>query len=404
MKILITTEWYDPAVNGVVVSVDNLKKGLEELGHEVRVLTVSSSWRSVNKENVTYIGSVNAGRIYPGARVAIPAPRISRHIDSLIRWRPDIIHSQSEFSTFYMARSIAADGRVPIVHTYHTVYEDYTHYFIPSKRLGRTVVSKLSRQILARTACVIVPTEKVRAMLLGYGVTADIEVIPTGLDPGSASGALSGEGKLAFRQRWGIPGQNKVLVAVGRLAKEKSLEEILLYLSRLSRPDMTLLVVGDGPYKETLQAYADRLGLADQVIFTGMVKHSEIAAFYQIGDVFVNASRSETQGLSTLEALANGVPLLCRRDPSWDPVIREGNNGWQYETLEDFRQKLEGLLLKEGPFRLMPQDADKDLTDHSYKEFARRVEAVYLRYAGKSHENEIPPWLLQRGMPRGKRI
>ncbi len=399
MKILITTEWYDPAVNGVVVSVDNLKKGLEELGHEVRVLTVSSSWRSVNKENVTYIGSVNAGRIYPGARVAIPTPRISRHIDSLIRWRPDIIHSQSEFSTFYMARSIAADGRVPIVHTYHTVYEDYTHYFIPSKRLGRTVVSRLSRQILARTACVIVPTEKVRTMLLGYGVTADIEVIPTGLDPGSAPGALSGEDKLAFRQRWGIPDQNKVLVAVGRLAKEKSLEEILLYLSRLSRPDMTLLVVGDGPNKEALQTYAGHLGIADQVIFTGMVKHSEVAAFYQVGDVFVNASRSETQGLSTLEALANGVPLLCRKDSSWDAVIREGVNGWQYETLEDFEEKLDGLLQREGPFRLMPNDADKDLTDHSYKEFARKVEAVYLKYVGRSLEKEVPLWLLQRSAP-----
>ncbi len=400
MKILITTEWYDPAVNGVVVSVDNLKKGLEELGHEVRVLTVSSSWRSLNKEQVTYIGSVNAGRIYPGARVAIPAPRISRHIHALIRWGPDIIHSQSEFSTFYMARSIAAYGHVPIVHTYHTVYEDYTHYFIPSKRLGRTVVSRLSRQILARTACVIVPTEKVRAMLLGYGVTADIEVIPTGLDPGSAPGALSEDDKLAFRQRWGIPDQSKVLVAVGRLAKEKSLEEILLFLSKLARQDVTLLIVGDGPNRVSLQEYAGRLGLGKQVVFTGMVKHSEIAAFYQIGDVFVNASRSETQGLSTLEALANGVPLLCRKDPSWDLVIREGANGWQYEALEDFNEKLEGLLQKTGPFRLAPDMADKDLRDHSYKEFARRVEAVYVQCAGRSFEKEIPPWLLQRGVPR----
>lgn len=378
MKVLITTEWYAPVINGVVVSVENLAKGLTELGHEVRILTVSPNRRSFTKGKVTYISSVNAARVYPGARVAVTPLRVSRHIRALVRWAPDIIHSQAEFSTFYMARYIAAAVGIPIVHTYHTVYEDYTHYFIPSKRLGRSVVSRLSKRVLNSTACIIVPTEKVKVMLRGYGLTTDIEVIPTGLDFGGGSPPAAGEEKLALRRSLNLPDEHKVLVAIGRLAKEKNLEEIMLFLKKLGQPDLALLIVGDGPRRESLQHYARELGISMQVVFAGMVEHSEIASFYQIGDVFVSASRSETQGLATLEALASGVPSLCRRDPSLDNVIQDGVNGWQYGSFEEFRDRLEGLLRKEGPFRLVADaKGSPGNRSSSYLDFAGRVEAVY---------------------------
>lgn len=380
MKILITTEWYDPVINGVVVSIENLAKGLKELGHEVRILTVSPSRRSATKGNVTYISSVNAARVYPGARVAFTSLRVSKHIRALIRWRPDIIHSQSEFSTFYMAHYIAVLLDIPIVHTYHTVYEDYTHYFIPNKRLGRAMVSKFSKRVLDRTACVIVPTEKVKAMLRSYGLSTEIEVIPTGLDVDAAPQSIGDHEKQMLRISLRIPEENKILVAVGRLAKEKNLEEIMLFLSKLSRKDLTLLVVGDGPRRESLRAYAGLLGLHRQVVFTGMVKHSEISSYYQIGDVFVSASRSETQGLSTLEALVNGVPALCRKDPSLDHVIQNGVNGWQYESFEEFKDQLDGLLEKEGPFQIRTSASGKGADkNNSYLDFAKSVEAIYFK-------------------------
>ena len=135
MKILITTDWYIPAVNGVVTSVKNLRRGLEARGHEVRILTLSQSTQSWEEEGVTCLGSVPVGLVYPGARLRTTLVR--RWVKELAEWGPDVIHSQCEFSTFFLARRLAEHLGVPLVHTYHTVYEDYTHYFSPSVRLGR---------------------------------------------------------------------------------------------------------------------------------------------------------------------------------------------------------------------------------------------------------------------------
>ena len=132
MKVLIATDWYMPAVNGVVTSVLNLKRELAAQGHEVRVLTLSQTPHSRREGDVTYIGAVSAGMIYPGARLrTAPAMKLLGELEA---WKPDIIHTQCEFSTFVMAKRLAAATGAPVVHTYHTVYEDYTHYFSPSQR------------------------------------------------------------------------------------------------------------------------------------------------------------------------------------------------------------------------------------------------------------------------------
>ena len=137
MKVLITTDWYKPAINGVVTSVCNLREELQQRGHEVKILTLSRTARSYEEEGVIYMGSVNAGYIYPGARLRVsPGRELYRGI---IEWNPDIVHSQCEFSTFFMAKKIAEECKIPLVHTYHTVYEDYTHYFSPYKKWGRDI-------------------------------------------------------------------------------------------------------------------------------------------------------------------------------------------------------------------------------------------------------------------------
>ena len=135
MKILITTDWYSPAVNGVVTSVLNLRRELELRGHEVRVLTLSQDLHSSVQDGVTRIGSVAAGLVYPGVRLRTALA--GRWVRELVEWGPDVVHSQCEFSTFFLARRIAEELNVPLIHTYHTVYEDYTHYFSPSVRRFR---------------------------------------------------------------------------------------------------------------------------------------------------------------------------------------------------------------------------------------------------------------------------
>lgn len=376
MKILITTEWYAPVINGVVTSVINLQKELEKSGHEVKILTLSRDRKSFILDGVTYISSFGAEKIYPNARFTIHIE--GKYIEDIIDWHPDIIHSQCEFSTFIMARNIAKKANIPIVHTYHTVYEDYTHYFSLSKRWGKRMVAILTKKILSQTQGVIVPTDKVRSLLLKYGVNEKIYVIPTGIDLDRLVQVIDEKQKQELRLKIGIPTENKVMVYVGRLAKEKNLEEILLYYSHLNNENTTLLVVGDGPHRENLELYADKLNIKGKIIFTGMVSPKEVSYYYQLGDLFVSASQSETQGLTYVESLANGTPPLCRRDQVIENVIIDGVNGYQYDNFDDFKHKVSLILEDEDHRNSLSHNAKTyAFRDYSSYSFAKKIEKVY---------------------------
>jgi 1,2-diacylglycerol 3-alpha-glucosyltransferase len=374
MKVLITTEWYTPTVNGVVTSVLNLRSELIKLGHDVKILTLSDTKKSFEKDGVISIGSLGAGKIYPGARLSLR--RDNKYIAELIRWQPDVVHSQSEFSTFLIARNIANKLEIPLVHTYHTVYENYTHYFSPVEKWGKAMAAVFTTATLKHADSVIAPTEKVRALLSGYGVEQEIYVAPTGIDLSKFHTQISDQEKENLRASLGIPKDNKILVAVGRMAKEKNLEEILRFQSKLHIPKITLLMVGDGPSRENLQKFADELGIADQVVFTGMVAPEKVGAYYQLGDVFVSASNSETQGLTYVEALANGVPILCRRDSCLTDVVKDGVNGWQYETFKEFQSKL-NVLLHENKNELERKLIMDGVKEFSSANFGKKVEQIY---------------------------
>ncbi len=336
MKILITTDWYAPVINGVVTSVLLLQRELEQRGHDVRVVTLSNSIHSYKEGPVYYMGSVSASKIYPGARLRMNRARSMMR--ELAAWRPDVIHSQCEFSSFRIAYVLSTRLDIPIVHTYHTVYEDYTHYFSPSVRVGKLMVSAFSRWICDRTACIVAPTKKVESLLRDYNVHCRIEVIPTGVDL-SAYRREPAPGRLeALRRQWSIPEDRTILLYLGRMAKEKNLEQLIDQIADTRRQDVTLLLVGDGPDREAA------LGRARQrqvpVIYTGMVSHEEAPDYYRLGDLFVTASTSETQGLTYFEALAAGLPVLCRRDPCVEGVVENGVNGWQYDTGDGFARDL----------------------------------------------------------------
>ncbi|MEG1988907.1 MAG: glycosyltransferase family 4 protein [Oscillibacter sp.] len=382
MKILITSDWYAPTINGVVTSVLNLQRELAGLGHEVRVLTLSPSAHSYRVGSVTYIGAVSAEKIYPGARVrtALSADLLQ----DLAKWKPDIIHSQCEFSTFRLARKLSAATGAPIVHTYHTVYEDYTHYFSPSRRWGRKAVATFSRWVVAQTAAVIAPTAKVRELLARYEVVRPIHVIPTGIDLDRFTVPRDQAHLTALRRSLGIPDGQFVLSYVGRLAEEKNIGELLQNLSDLNRKDVTLLLVGDGPYRGELTKQVAALQLEQQVRFTGMVPPEEVTDYYRLGDLFVSASSSETQGLTYLEALAAGVPALCRRDDCLTGVVTDGVNGWQFRDGEEFRGYVSRFLGDEALRCAMSQNA----TETALRNFSARAFAV--------RAAELYTWILER--------
>lgn len=376
MKILITSDWYSPAVNGVVTSVKNLRRELERRGHEVRVLTLSQTTHSWEQDGVTYLGSVPAGLVYPGARLRTAVAR--RLIQALADWRPDVIHSQCEFSTFFLARRMAEELDVPLVHTYHTIYEDYTHYFSPSVRFGKKAVALFSRWVAARTDCIIAPTGKTRVLLQNYGVSCPVFVVPSGIDLKPFRQEKDTLRSAVLRASLGIPEDRAVLVFLGRLAEEKNAGELLQCRAALGDRPLTLLLVGDGPDRERLEGEAARLGLeAPDVVFAGMVPPGEVAGWYQLGDLFVSASTSETQGLTYIEALAAGVPALCRADPCLAGVIRDGENGWQYRDEEDFLEKLQNFLDSPDQWARLSRNAREGAEEFSAVTFAARVEAIY---------------------------
>lgn len=315
MKILITTDCYTPMINGVVTSIRNLETQLRSRGHEVKILCPSQYLHGESRDNIVRIGSIGAGKFCNGARAAVCFRKSS--LQKLIDWKPDIIHAQSEFFSFAMAKRISAAVNCPIVHTYHTIYEDYTHYFSPSIALGRKAVVTMTRHVLQYAEAVIAPSRKVETLLRSYGVQKPIAVIPTGLDLQRFETRFPQPQVDTLKRSLEISPEQKVLLTVGRVAKEKNLAELLDYFGRLSLPDAVLCIVGGGTYLETLRQLAAEKGIADRVIFTDAVSPDKIPLYYQIGDVFLSALQSETQGLTYLEALASGLPLVCRKDAVW---------------------------------------------------------------------------------------
>ena len=344
MKVLITTDLYTTNTNGVVTSVRNLMEELEKKGHEVRILTVSEKLRSHKDGNIYYIKSVPLGVVYPDVRM--PISYRHRYLRELIGWKPDVIHSQCEYFSYQFAGYISKKTGAPILHTYHTLYEQYVTYIFPSQRIGAFFVGKLSKLRLRKAEAIIAPTQKVESVLKNYGLRNPIHVVPSGIALEQHKERITEEERQSRRRALGIPEDHKVLLNLGRLGTEKNLPELieLFSVALAHNKKLNLLIVGDGPARQDLEQQAAQLGVADNVIFTGMVDPSEVHKYYQLGDIFVSASTSETQGLTYIEAAANGLPLLCRRDPCLDEVLVEGRNGYEYEASEEFCQLLDTIL------------------------------------------------------------
>lgn len=384
MKILITSDWDLDAVNGVATSIKNLKTELEKRGHEVRLLTLSMNGESRIEDNTYYLGSVSAEKIYHRARIRTSPGR--KIMKAVYKWKPDIVHSQCEFSTFFVARKISKHLSIPLVHTYHTVYEDYVGYVLPfALDAGKKFVRFFSKWEANRCSTFIAPTGKVEKLLRSYGIKGRIDVIPTGIDMSRFNVTVDEEWKRNTLKSLGIPENNNVLIYVGRLGKEKNISEVLSYISSLDRDDISFLIVGDGPYRKELEEEAEKLSLkAPKVIFAGMVDPKEVAAWYQLGSLFINASTSETQGLTYVEALASSVPLLCRKDKALDDVVIEGFNGWQWEGEKDFMSKLNYYLkLSEEEKKKLKAQSKESSKIFSSSLFAEKAEKLYLELIEK---------------------
>lgn len=386
MKILITTDAYTNMINGVAVSVHNLYTALKASGQDVRILTLSSDNTSYQEGDVYYIRST-ALRIYPDIRATL-----SFHdplIKDILTWEPEVIHSQSEFFTFVYAKKIARKLNIPIVHTYHTLYEYYTHYFCPSETIGRKIVAMGSRLICNHVDAVIAPTEKTARILEDYGVDSPISIIPTGLSLERLQKSVPTEVCRDLKAQLHIPENAHVIVTLGRLAREKNVDFLIKQMTDARLQGLHFVIVGDGPDRERLEGLVSELGLQETVHFTGMVAPEEVAKYYRLGNVFVSASGSETQGLTYIEAMACGLPLFCLKDLCLQSILLPGYNGYFFRNSIEFIEQLTELLQAPSQISDMQRHALMTASDFSKETFARRALQFYLKTITDKEEKRL---------------
>ncbi|HOA80810.1 MAG TPA: glycosyltransferase family 4 protein [Defluviitaleaceae bacterium] len=379
MNIGIFTDTYYPQINGVVTSVRTLEKELAKRGHKVFVFTVSHPNAKTAYPRVFRLPSMPF--------VFLPSHRVGvlyspKAVSIVKKINLDIIHTHTEFSLGLFGRMMAKQLNIPWVHTYHTMYEEYVHYISKGmlNRLTPKMVANLSRVFCNKCNTIIAPTDKVKDLLENYGVKKPIQIIPTGinLQPFKRENFNKDE-IIELRKRYGITESDPVILFVGRIAKEKSIDIIIKQMPSLvaKLANAKLLIVGDGPIKKDLLKLCKNLNLEDSVIFTGEQPWESIGLFYQLGNVFVSASTSETQGLTFAEAMAAQIPVVAKNDKSIEGIIQDKINGRIFSNDEELANILFKLLTDNESCKILAANAAKTVEEFSSESFAKKIEEVY---------------------------
>jgi 1,2-diacylglycerol 3-alpha-glucosyltransferase len=383
MRIGLFSDTYTPEINGVVSSIVTLKEGLEAAGHEVYVVTTHPSLLSTSYENrILRLPGLQIKQMYG---YVLTSPLHIRAYQIIRDMRLDVIHAHTEFGLGIFARIVARLLHCPMVVTYHTTYEDYTHYVNVLKlnavdRLAKDTVRTLSRLHVNRSYGAIAPSEKTKQMLQGYGITRSIHVIPTGLDLARFNPSQHDSSSIqALRHKHKVYDETLVLF-VGRLAKEKSIDVAIegFALAYVKNPHLRFWIVGAGPIEAALKAQVKALNLKDVVVFIGKVAAHEIAPYYQAADVFVSASLTETQGMTFLEALASGTVVFARPDEVLRELIVDGRNGFYFDEPKDFAaQLLKYVDVNDSQRQAYRKQAIASAQSYDRPAFVKRVLAVY---------------------------
>lgn len=308
MRVLMVSDVYFPRVNGVSTSIETFRAGLAEQGVEIRLVVP----RYGGEVDVPGVVRVDGRRVPADPEDRIVGWRAMHRAVAEAAEACDLIHIQTPFVAHYAGLAAARELELPVLATYHTLFEEYLHHYVPiaPKRWLRATARHLSRRQCNALDGVVVPSTAMRDRLAEYGVSAPMHVLPTGIPVSRFSG---GDGA-AFRERHGIAQERPVALFVGRVAHEKNIGFLIdaVAAARSSTPDMLLLVTGEGPAGDSLRAAVAARGLAGNVQFLGYLdRRSELPDCYAAADVFAFASRTETQGLVLLEAMAAGLPVIA---------------------------------------------------------------------------------------------
>jgi 1,2-diacylglycerol 3-alpha-glucosyltransferase len=379
MKILFLSDVYFPRINGVSTSIHTLRQQLAAQGHHVHLL--APDYYSPG-EDETWITRLPSRYL-----MFDPEDRLIRYgkavelTRALRREDYDILHVHTPFAAHYLGLRLGGRLGIPCVETYHTFFEDYMHHYLPilPKPLTRAFARSLSRRQCNAVDAVIAPSQPMLDALRGYGVEAQAEVIPTGLQDHSF---VPGDGA-GFRQRYNISPERPVMLYVGRVAYEKNISFLLRMTLQVkhTRPDVLLVIAGEGPAMERLRKETAALGLQDHVRFIGYLdRKTQLNDCYQMADLFVFASTTETQGLVLLEAMAQSVPVVAVAEMGTRSILVEGK-GAAIAPLEetDFAQRVLALLEDEKSRKALGEEACRHALGWSSRQMAERMLDFYRR-------------------------
>jgi len=322
VRIALFTNNYLPFCGGVTISVETLRRGLEHRGHEVWVMAPRFAGSADASPRVLRYPSIPA-TTYPEFPLAVPfAPAVTSRVRAL---DVEVFHAHHPFLLGPAAGRLARRAGRPLVFTYHTRYEKYAHYVPLTRGLAEAAAVKLSTRFAARSHAVIAPSAVVRDDLVRRGVRAPVTVVPTGVElthfrPGD---------RRAARRALNLPDDEPIVLYVGRLDREKSVDRVLLAFDRVAStvPRARLLLVGHGKEAERLRRLSAHLAAADRVTFLGARAHDSLPVCYQAADLFLFASETETQGLVLAEAAACALPAVAVGATGCDEVVHDGETG-----------------------------------------------------------------------------
>ncbi|HEL1548158.1 TPA: glycosyltransferase family 4 protein [Streptococcus equi subsp. zooepidemicus] len=387
MRVGLFTDTYFPQVSGVATSIRTLKEELEKEGHEVYIFTTTDKHVKrfedptiIRLPSVPFVSFTDRRVVYRGL---ISSYKIAKE------YHLDIIHTQTEFSLGLLGKMVGKALRIPVVHTYHTQYEDYVSYIANGKIIRPSMVKPLLRGYLKDLAGVICPSRIVLNLLEGYEVTIPKRVIPTGIAlENYVREDIKKEDVAALRKELAISDDETMLLSLSRVSYEKNIQAIIhqlpAVLSENSR--IKLVIVGDGPYLQALKELAVSSGVEDHVVFTGMIAHDQVGLYYKACDFFISASTSETQGLTYIESLASGKPIIAHGNPYLDDLITDKMFGTLYYAESELSDAIIDAILETPPMnqRLL----DEKRYEISAQHFGKSVYTFYLDTLISRHNKE----------------
>ncbi len=390
MNIALFSDTYLPDINGVATSMHILKNELKKHGHHVLVVTTILPANSDYVDEDAYVlrlPGIDLKKLY-GYRVSNIFS--FKGMRELKEFKPDIIHIQTEFGIGIFGKIAGEILNVPVCYTYHTMWTDYSHYIAPENikavdHAAKKIIEKISK-IYGDTCCeLIVPSQKTADALRQYGISNTINVIPTGLELDRFSlQNMDSDMVSQIKKEYQLEGKF-VVTFLGRIASEKSIDMLIKAMPEIfaKNPLICLFIVGGGPQLDDLKKIVHQLDLGHCVFFTGPKESHLVPSYYHASDLFVSASVTETQGLTFIEAMASGVPVLARYDKNLEGVIVNGRNGYFFNDKEELKKLI--LQLSKSDLTELKNHAIQDVYEFSSEKFYQKIIATYKKALSKYH-------------------